>query len=141
MLLVLLPYAVLPAHRGHLGAGLLRNFSAPFLLFARLLLIRVQVEYPCPVQYAKLLPVDFPYGLDQSAARAHLPPVAIRVAEILMGAVKVERVGELGQHPHPREIFIRLVGFVTVARALGRLVVDQNSRRLLPAYLAPETGL
>lgn len=123
-----------------MGAGLLRNFSAPLLLFTRLLLIRVQVEYPCPVQYTKLLPVDFPYGLDQSAARAHLPPVAIR-AEILMGAVKVERVGELGQHSHLWEIFIRLVGFVTVARALGWLVVDQNSRRLLPANLASETGL
>lgn len=63
------------------------------------------------------------------------------MAEILMGTVEIEGVGELHQHLHPWEILVGLVSLVAVTRALRWLVVAENTGRLLAADLTAVTRL
>lgn len=63
------------------------------------------------------------------------------MAKVLVGTVEVERIGELRQDLHPREIFINFVCFVTVAGTLWWLVVDENSWRFFAANFTAKTRL
>lgn len=63
------------------------------------------------------------------------------MAEILMGTVEIEGVGELYQHLHPWEILVGLVSLIAVTRTLRWLIVAENTRRFLAADLTAITRL
>lgn len=56
------------------------------------------------------------------------------MAEVLVRAVKIERVDDRGDGSHPRKVLRRLVGIVRVVRRVRWLVIAEDARRLfLPA--------
>jgi len=62
------------------------------------------------------------------------------MTEVLMGAIKIEGIGELHEYLHPRKIFVGLVGFVAVARTLRGLIVAENARRFIATDFTADTG-
>lgn len=62
------------------------------------------------------------------------------MAEVLMGAIEIEGIGELHKHLHPREILVGFIGFVAVARTLRWLIVAEDARRFIATDFTADTG-
>ena len=59
----------------------------------------------------------------QPTGRSHVPPVAVRVAKVLVVAIVIERVHQVQDGLHPRHLLGRLIRVVGVAGTLRGLVV------------------
>lgn len=76
-----------------------------------------------------------PNRFNKPASSSHMPPVAVRVAKVLMVAVEIERVQQRRNWSQPGQILRRFVRLVRVARRFRRLImiIAQYSGRLFAA--------